>query len=89
MHAYVYKSQRKADTYVYLAARDDFARLPEALRAQLGELRFILDVALTAQRKLAQADAAAVRAHLASRGFFVQMPRTALDPMTEDWGTDA
>ena len=36
MQAYVYKSQRKADTYVYLAARDDFARLPEPLRAQLG-----------------------------------------------------
>ena len=26
MHAYVYKSQRKADTFVYLAARDDFGR---------------------------------------------------------------
>src|SRR5690606_40108484 len=35
MHAYVYKSLRKADTYVYLAARDDFERLPGPLRGQL------------------------------------------------------
>ena len=47
MQAYVYKSLRKADTYVYLAARDDFARLPEPLRAQLGALQFVLEVALT------------------------------------------
>ena len=38
MHAYVYKSQRKADTFVYLAARDDFGRVPEPLRTQLGAL---------------------------------------------------
>lgn len=88
MHAYVYKSQRKADTYLYLAARDDFACVPSALLSHLGALRFVLDVALTPERKLAQADPAVVRANLASRGFFVQMPATTLDPMTEDWGTD-
>ena len=88
MHAYVYKSQRKADTYVYLAARDDFARLPEPLRLQLGTLAFVLEVALTPDRKLAQEDPAVVRATLATRGFHVQFPPTQLDPMTEDWGTD-
>ncbi|WP_242108767.1 YcgL domain-containing protein [Luteimonas aquatica] len=90
MHAYVYKSQRKADTYVYLAARDDFAALPEPLRDQLGPLHFVLDVALTPERKLAREDAATVRANLASRGFHLQVPPTlAKDPLTGDWGTDA
>jgi len=90
MHAYVYKSQRKADTYVYLAARDDFARLPEPLRTQLGPLTFVLDVALTPQRRLAQEDAATVRGNLAARGFHLQFPPTAaVDPLSEDWGTDA
>ena len=88
MHAYVYKSQRKADTYVYLAARDDFARLPEPLRLQLGALAFVLEVALTPERKLAQEDPAVVRANLTTRGFHVQFPPTQPDPMTEDWGTD-
>lgn len=88
MQAYVYKSQRKADTYVYLAARDDFARLPESLRAQLGALQFVLEVALTPERRLARQDPAVVRANLAARGFHVQFPPTMADPMTEDWGTD-
>ena len=78
MQAYVYKSQRKAETYVYLAARDDFERVPGPLRAQLGELRFVLEVALTPERRLAQADPAVVRANLAGHGFHIQFPPNAL-----------
>lgn len=78
MHAYVYKSQRKADTYVYLSARDDFARLPESLRSQVGALRFVLDVELTPQRKLAREDAAVVRQNLSERGFHVQFPPSSV-----------
>ena len=90
MHAYVYKSQRRADTYVYLAARDDFERLPGPLREQLGPLQFVLDVALGPDRRLAREDPAQVRANLASRGFHLQFPPTpGVDPMSEDWGTDA
>lgn len=89
MHAYVYKSLRQADTYVFLAARDDFARLPPPLLTQMGELKFVLEVALTTERKLAQADADVVRRNLADRGFHIQFPPTRPDPMTEDWGTDA
>ncbi|UNK48469.1 YcgL domain-containing protein [Lysobacter sp. S4-A87] len=89
MQAYVYKSLRKADTYLYLAKRDDFARLPEPLRTQLGALQFVLEVALTPERKLAREDAVVVRENLTSRGFHLQFPPTVEDPMTEDWGTDA
>ncbi|MEH6421254.1 YcgL domain-containing protein [Pseudomonas sp. CGJS7] len=74
MQAYVYKSLRKADTYVYLSARDDFERLPKPVRAQLGSLQFVLEVELSAQRKLARADAATVRENLANRGFHLQLP---------------
>ena len=90
VQAYVYKSLKKADTYVYLAARDDFTRLPEPLRTQLGSLEFVLDVVLTPERKLAREDVAVVRDNLVARGFHLQFPPTStLDPMTEDWGTDA
>ncbi|KAF1689508.1 YcgL domain-containing protein [Pseudoxanthomonas koreensis] len=74
MQAYVYKSLRKADTFVFLAARDDFARLPEAVRAQLGELAFVLELALTPDRRLARSDPRVVRDNLALRGFHVQFP---------------
>ena len=89
MQAYVYKSLRKADTYVYLATRDDFARLPEPLRTQLGALQFVLEVALTPERKLALENVAVVRENLSQRGFHLQFPPTVEDPMKEDWGTDA
>ena len=89
MQAFVYKSLKKADTFVYLAARDEFERLPEPLRAQLGGLQFVLEVALTPERKLAREDAAVVRENLALRGFHLQFPPAIdVDPMTEDWGTD-
>lgn len=95
MHAYVYKSQRRADTYVYLAARDDFVRLPEPLRTQLGPLAFVLDVELTPERGLARENPAVVRENLTLRGFHLQFPPSlAGDPLQEDvfgkgWGTDA
>ena len=90
MRAYVYKSTRKADTYVFLAARDGGLKLPEALQAQLGPLQFVLETELTPQRKLARENPGEVMANLAGRGFHLQMPLdTALDPMTSDWGTDA
>lgn len=74
MQAYVYKSQRKADTYLYLAARDDFQRIPESLRTPLGELAFVLEVELTPGRRLARGDADAVRQNLSTQGFHVQFP---------------
>lgn len=75
MHAYVYKSQRKQDTFVYLATRDDFSGLPAAVQAQLAPLTFVLDVALTPERRLAQADAATVREALGAR-LHLQLPKT-------------
>ena len=90
MQAFVYKSLKKADTYVYLAGRDDFARLPDPLRSQLGTLQFVLELALTPERKLAREDAAVVRENLVARGFHLQLPPASdLDPMSDDWGTDA
>ena len=74
MQAYVYKSLRKADTYVYLATRDAFDSLPEPLRLPLGELAFVLEVALTAERKLARGDEAQVRQNLQAHGFHLQVP---------------
>lgn len=90
MHAFVYKSLKRADTYVYLAARDDFTRLPEPLRKQLGALQFVLETTLAPDRKLAREDVAVVRENLVLHGFHLQFPPAVdLDPMSQDWGTDA
>lgn len=74
MRCYVYKSRRRADTYLFLAQRDDFARVPEVLRAPLGDLDFTLEFDLTPGRRLVRGDGEAVRANLADRGFHIQFP---------------
>ncbi|MGY0505696.1 YcgL domain-containing protein [Luteimonas sp. e5] len=90
MLAHVYKSLKRADTYVFLAEREGFSRLPEPLRTQLGPLEFVLEVKLGPERRLARENAVEVMENLAVRGFHLQFPpSTADDPMSTDWGTDA
>ncbi|HDS1218288.1 YcgL domain-containing protein [Stenotrophomonas maltophilia] len=81
MHAYVYKSQLKPDTFVYVPRRDDFSALPAPLVASLGTLTFVLDVALEPQRRLAQADPAKVRSEMSERGFYLQVPPSVTSMM--------
>jgi uncharacterized protein YcgL (UPF0745 family) len=81
MHAYVYKSQRKPDTYLYLREKDAFGLVPEGVRLPLGPLAFVLDVALSPARKLAREDVRVVITNLTERGFHLQRPETVLDPL--------
>ena len=84
MQAFVYKSRRKSDTYVYLREREGFGLIPEPLRATLGPLDFVLEVALTPERKLAREDASVVRANLQSRGYHLQFPPPETPQTTMD-----
>ena len=74
MHAWIYKGSRKANTYLYITEQDNFDAVPDGLLALLGELEFVLNVELTAERKLAQADAGEVRRQLENEGFSLQLP---------------
>ena len=81
MHTFVYKSLRKPGTYLYLREKDAFSLLPDVVRQPLGPLELALEFELTETRKLARADAAVVLVNLVTRGFHLQMPETALDPL--------
>jgi uncharacterized protein YcgL (UPF0745 family) len=83
MQAFVYKSLRKPDTYLYLRKRDDFAVVPERVLAPLGALAFVLDFELNDDRKLGRADPRVVLANLQGRGFHLQVPPTMPDPMVD------
>jgi len=52
----------------------DFSALPAPLLTSLGTLAFVLEVALDAQRRLAQADPEKVRSEMSERGFYLQVP---------------
>ena len=42
VQCFIYASVRQPDSYLWLAQRDDFDRLPASLRQLLGSLRFAL-----------------------------------------------
>ena len=75
MQCAIYKSRKKQDTYLYLAAKDDFTRVPESLIKLIGEPIHVIDLELSPERKLAQEDTAEVLRHLQERGWYLQMPR--------------
>jgi uncharacterized protein YcgL (UPF0745 family) len=81
MHAYVYKSLRKPDTYLYLRDKDAFDQVPEPIRAPLGKLAFVLALHLAEGRKLARVDIGVVRSNLNDVGFYLQCPEITLDPL--------
>ena len=83
MHAHVYKSLRKPDTYLYLRERDAFGLVPEPVIAGLGALEFVLGVELSPGRRLARADADVVRRNLERLGYYLQAPDRVLDPLVE------
>ena len=70
----VYRSDRKTDTYLYLAADKAFDELPETLRRTFGEPAFVMDLLLTPDRKLARVDVARVLEDLEEQGFSLQLP---------------
>lgn len=74
MHCFVYASMRKPETYVWLSRREGVDLLPEPLALLLGELRFVLELELSADRRLPIEDASTVLANLAAQGWHLQTP---------------
>ncbi len=80
MHCHVYASDKRQQTYVWLARRDHFDVLPAALAQRLGALRFVLDVQLDGERNLPNANAAQVLQQLRNEGWYLQLPPDATPP---------
>ncbi len=74
MECWIYKSHRRAETYLYLAAPDDTSRVPEQLLRSMGTLELVMSITLDARRRLARADPDKVMRALVERGFYLQLP---------------
>lgn len=74
MHCFVYASQRKANTYLWLQQKDNFPVIPASLAMMLGDLRFVLEVELHADRRLPYENAEVVMEHLRTQGWHLQLP---------------
>ena len=77
MQCFVYKSLRKADTYVYLRGENGFDVLPAALTEQLGTLAFVIEIDLSPRRRLARENVDLVMLNLSTHGFHLQLPPPA------------
>jgi hypothetical protein len=60
--------------YLYVDFGEDLARVPQALLDRFGNPVPVLTLKLSAERKLARAEAAVVLAQIESAGFYLQMP---------------
>ncbi len=74
MRTWVYKSNRKENTYLYVDRENDFDNIPKALIDLLGDLSLVIEIVLEPDRKLAQADPVEVMSQLQIQGYFLQMP---------------
>ncbi|MEW6992871.1 YcgL domain-containing protein [Colwelliaceae bacterium MEBiC 14330] len=70
----IYKSARKAQTYLFINKRDDFSEVPEALMKTFGTPQLVTILNLAAKDKLAMADIDKVRTNLKEQGFYLQLP---------------
>lgn len=71
----VYRSPKKEGMYLYVPKTDKpFEKVPEVLLRSFGEPGHVLDLELTADRKLARVKAQDVIDGLNGQGFFLQMP---------------
>ena len=70
---YIYRSERKEDTYLYVLEKDDFSQVPDELMKAFGQPEFSFEFELTEDRRLAKEDTAEVIANLQQQGFQLQM----------------
>ncbi|MGB0895171.1 MAG: YcgL domain-containing protein [Parashewanella sp.] len=70
----VYKSSRKAETYLFVAKKGDFSNVPDPLMEMFGTPQLIMLIPLDKREKLGFADIGKVRSELAEKSFYLQLP---------------
>ncbi len=70
----IYKSAKKAQTYLFVNKRDDFSDVPEGLMATFGTPTLVTLVNLATKDKLAMADIEKVKENLSNKGYYLQLP---------------
>ncbi|MCB1658929.1 MAG: YcgL domain-containing protein [Moraxellaceae bacterium] len=79
----IYKSSKKDEMYLYVRKANGLSQVPEALLAMFGKATLFGSMLITADKKLARADATQVLTDIAEKGFYLQMP-----PPREDYMLD-
>lgn len=70
----VYRSPKKAETYLYLDKQQGMECVPEALLASFGTPQLVFTLIMTPDKKLARVSGERVWQQLQTAGYFLQMP---------------
>ncbi|MBA6252849.1 MAG: hypothetical protein ACI9O3_000573 [Colwellia sp.] len=70
----IYKSTKKAQTYLFVKQRNDFSSVPAPLMSIFGTPTLVTVMNLAKKEKLALADIEKVKANLNEQGFYLQLP---------------
>ncbi len=79
----IYKSPKKAQTYLFIKQRDKFEDVPEALMAMFGTPTLVTIINLESKDKLALADINKVKENLNNQGYYLQLPPPQEDLLKE------
>ena len=69
----VYKSSKKAQTYLFVNKRDDFSAVPEALMKMFGKPVMVTVLNLATKVKLGFSDLDKVKENLLEQGYYLQL----------------
>lgn len=70
----VYKSSRKADTYLYVPEKDDFSQVPSALLKAIGTPIFVMLIPVQKREQIAHIDKQTFIDKINHDGFYLQLP---------------
>jgi uncharacterized protein YcgL (UPF0745 family) len=79
----IYKSSKKAQTYLFVNKRDEFSDVPVELMKMFGTPNLVTLINLATKDKLAMADLEKVKASLVEQGFYLQLPPPPEDLLKE------
>ncbi len=88
----VYKTAKKAGMYLYVAKKDDFSSVPEALMNQFGRPQLVMMLPLSKRDALGGVDKAKLIDAINAQGFYLQMPpkeENLLESHRESLGLDS
>jgi len=81
MNSYIYRSEKKADCYIFITSSVDNFDLPKEVSKVVGELHFVMELEITNETKLALSDSSKVLKDLENQGFYIQMPSSEPHPV--------
>ena len=80
----VYRSAKKADTYLYLPVEDDLESLPKELASLFGRAIFAMELTITPDLKMSRLNAEQVLLALQEKGYVLQLPPPSNAPVLHE-----